>query len=66
VDPAPRDRLLDTHREVEADVPRRRVTFLFDDDVPDDLSHLLKHVGHRVTFLREVLPRNTPDNIKFA
>jgi predicted nuclease of predicted toxin-antitoxin system len=37
------------------------VTFLFDDDVPDDLSHLLKHVGHRVTFLREVLPRDTPD-----
>ena len=37
------------------------MTFLFDDDVPDDLSHLLKHVGHRVTFLREVLPRDTPD-----
>ena len=37
------------------------MTFLFDDDVPDDLSHLLKHIGHRVTFLREVLPRDTPD-----
>jgi predicted nuclease of predicted toxin-antitoxin system len=37
------------------------VTFLFDDDVPDDLSFLLKHVGHRVTFLRQVLPRDTPD-----
>jgi predicted nuclease of predicted toxin-antitoxin system len=37
------------------------VTFLFDDDVPDDLSHLLIHLGHRVTFLREVLPRDTPD-----
>ncbi|MDP2627645.1 MAG: DUF5615 family PIN-like protein [Candidatus Rokubacteria bacterium] len=37
------------------------MTFLFDDDVPDDLSHLLKHVGHRVTFLREVLPRDTTD-----
>ena len=37
------------------------MTFLFDDDVPDDLSHLLKHVGHCVTFLREVLPRGTPD-----
>ena len=29
------------------------MTFLFDDDVPDDLSHLLKHVGHRVTCLRD-------------
>jgi predicted nuclease of predicted toxin-antitoxin system len=38
------------------------VTFLFDDDVPDDLSHLLLHVGHRVTFLREALPRDTPDS----
>jgi predicted nuclease of predicted toxin-antitoxin system len=37
------------------------VTFLFDDDVPDDLSHLLNHVGHRVTFLRDVLPRDTQD-----
>jgi predicted nuclease of predicted toxin-antitoxin system len=37
------------------------VTFLFDHDVPDDLSHLLSHLGHRVTFLREVLPRDSPD-----
>ena len=29
------------------------MTFLFDDDVPDDLSHLLNHVGHRVTFMRD-------------
>ncbi len=38
------------------------MTFLFDDDVPDDLSHLLIHVGHSVTFLREVLPRDTADS----
>lgn len=37
------------------------MTFLFDDDVPDDLSHLLIHIGHRVTFLREVVARDTPD-----
>ncbi len=37
------------------------MTFRFGDDVPDDLSHLPNHVGHRVTFLREVLPRDTPD-----
>lgn len=37
------------------------MTFLFDDDVPDDLSYLLEHVGHRVMFLRQVLPRGTPD-----
>jgi predicted nuclease of predicted toxin-antitoxin system len=39
------------------------VTFLFDDDVPDDLSHLLCHVGHRVVFLRQVLPRDAPDSV---
>ena len=38
------------------------MTLLFDDDVPDDLSHLLLHVGHRVTFLRDVLARDTPDS----
>ena len=37
------------------------MTFLFDDDVPDDLSHLLNQAGHRVTFLRDVLPRDTQD-----
>ncbi len=37
------------------------MTFLFDDDVPDDLSHLLNHIGHRVIFLRAVLARDTPD-----
>lgn len=37
------------------------MNFLFDDDVPDDLSHLLNHSGHRVTFLREVLPREASD-----
>jgi len=44
-----------------ADVPRRPGTFLFDDDVPDDLSYLLTHLGHRVTFLRDALPRDTLD-----
>ena len=37
------------------------MTFLFDNDVPDDLSCLLNHIGHRVTCLCDVLPRDTPD-----
>ena len=30
--------------------------FLFDHDVPEDLSHLFRHLGHEVRLLREVLP----------
>jgi predicted nuclease of predicted toxin-antitoxin system len=32
------------------------VKFLFDQDVPDDLSYVLKELGHHVTFLRESMP----------
>lgn len=35
--------------------------FLFDHDVPDDLSHVLRQLGHTVVLLREVLPRTAPD-----
>jgi len=35
--------------------------FLLDHDVPDDLSYLLKQLGHDVKMLREVLPRDSPD-----
>lgn len=35
--------------------------FLLDHDVPDDLSYLLRHLGHEVTFLRQVLPRTASD-----
>jgi predicted nuclease of predicted toxin-antitoxin system len=37
------------------------VTFLFDHDVPDDLAHVLRQLGHTVVRLREVLPTTTPD-----
>jgi predicted nuclease of predicted toxin-antitoxin system len=37
------------------------VTFLFNDNVPDDPTHLLSHIGYHVMFLREVLPRDAPD-----
>jgi predicted nuclease of predicted toxin-antitoxin system len=37
------------------------VNFLFDHDVPDDLGHVLRALGHPVLLLREVLPRTTPD-----
>ena len=31
--------------------------FFFDHDVPDDLSHVLRQLGHDVVFLRDVLPQ---------
>lgn len=38
------------------------MTFLFDHDVPDDLAHVLRQLGHAVLRLREVLPITTPDS----
>ena len=35
--------------------------FLFDQDVPDDLSYLLEQLGHEVTLLREALPGDSSD-----
>ena len=35
--------------------------FLFDPDMPDDLGHVLRHLGHTVVLLREALPRTAPD-----
>jgi len=29
--------------------------------MPDDLGHVLRHLGHTVVLLREVLPNTTPD-----
>ena len=42
--------------------------FLLDQDVPDDLSYLLKQLGHEVTLLRQVLPGDSPDEavLRFA
>lgn len=42
--------------------------FLLDHDVPDDLSHLLTHLGHQVTLLRHVLPGDSLDEtvLQFA
>jgi predicted nuclease of predicted toxin-antitoxin system len=37
------------------------VRFLLDHDVPEDLSYLLRHLGHTVTVLRHVLPRDASD-----
>jgi predicted nuclease of predicted toxin-antitoxin system len=37
------------------------VRFLLDHDVPEDLSYLLKQLGHDVTLLREALPENAFD-----
>lgn len=35
--------------------------FLFDHDMPDDLGHVLRQLGHTVVLLREVLPDATED-----
>jgi predicted nuclease of predicted toxin-antitoxin system len=37
------------------------VKFLLDHDVPEDLSYLLKQLGHQVTLLRRALPPDAPD-----
>ena len=35
--------------------------FLFDHDVPDDLRYLLQQLGHEVSLLREILPKEASD-----
>ena len=35
--------------------------FLLDHDVPDRVGHVLRQEGHEVCFLRDVLPRDVPD-----
>ena len=35
--------------------------FFLDQDVPDDVAHWLRHRGHLVTCLRDVLPVTTTD-----
>jgi len=37
------------------------VKFLFDNDVPDDLSFLLLQLGHEVSLLRQVLAQDASD-----
>ena len=35
--------------------------FLLDHDLPDDISYVLRQLGHDVTLLREVLPGESSD-----
>ena len=37
------------------------MNFLLDNDVPEELSYLLEHLGHRVSRAREALPREASD-----
>jgi predicted nuclease of predicted toxin-antitoxin system len=37
------------------------VIFFLDHDVPEDLAHWLRHLGHTVTCLREALPLTSSD-----
>jgi len=37
------------------------VTFLFDHDVPEDLTYLLRELNHEVVRLRDVLPHDASD-----
>lgn len=39
------------------------MNFLLDQDVPDELSYLLGHLGHRVRRVREWLPPEAPDTV---
>ena len=39
------------------------MTFLLDHDVPDDLSYMLRELGHTVLLLREVLPADATDPV---
>jgi predicted nuclease of predicted toxin-antitoxin system len=41
------------------------VKFLFDHDVPDDLSYLLEQLGHEITLLRQALPQDASDEAVF-
>ena len=42
--------------------------FLRDHDVPENLSYLLRHLGHEVTLLREAVPEDAKDEavLRFA
>jgi len=44
------------------------VKFLFDHDVPDDLSYLLEELAHEVMLLRKVLPEDASEEsvLQFA
>ncbi|MBL9207588.1 MAG: DUF5615 family PIN-like protein [Opitutaceae bacterium] len=37
------------------------MTFLLDQDIPEEIALLLRHWGHTATVLRDVLPITTPD-----
>ena len=39
--------------------------FLFDHDVPDDLSYLLQQLGHEVSLLRQLLSKDSSDPTVF-
>ena len=39
--------------------------FLFDHDVPDDLSYLLQELGHEVSLLRHLFPKEASDPAVF-
>jgi len=42
------------------------VTFFLDQDVPDEVAQLLRHLGHQVTLLRETLPITASDSEVFG
>jgi predicted nuclease of predicted toxin-antitoxin system len=42
------------------------MTFFLDQDVPEEVALLLRHLGHSATVLREVLPITAPDEEAFA
>jgi len=39
------------------------VRFLLDQDVPEDLSYLLRELGHEVVRVRDFLPQDATDSV---
>ena len=42
------------------------MTFFLDQDVPDEVAQLLRHLGHQVTLLRATLPITASDSEVFG
>ncbi len=45
---------------------RLRLKFFLDNCVPDSVARVLREVGHNVVLLREVIPKDSPDQLVAA
>jgi predicted nuclease of predicted toxin-antitoxin system len=42
---------------------RISIKFFLDNCVPDSVAHVLRDAGHEVIFLRETIPKDSPDQV---